>query len=86
MKPETSETKQEAGQSQPIDDALQVRIRIIMMKRRFRFLDQRYLSKKLKRSEMAISYALSGKRNQLLARIVTHLDYLERKEIEKKAA
>ena len=71
-----------------MDDGLQVRIRIIMMKRLpgFRFLDQQYLAKKLRRSETAISLALAGKRSQLLARIIRHLDWLERKDMEKKAA
>jgi hypothetical protein len=86
MKQETSENNQKQAESQPLDAALQARIRIIMMKRRFRYLDQRYLAKKLKRSEMAISYALNGKRNQLLARITKHLDWLERKDAEKLAA
>jgi len=84
----TSDNTSKGPESQPVDDGLQVRIRIIMMKRlpSFRFLDQQYLAKKLRRSETAISLALAGKRSQLLARIVKHLDYLERKEIEKKAA
>ncbi len=78
MLPETSENTEKQAESQPIEVALQTRIRIIMMKRQFRFLDQRYLAKKLKRSEMAISYALNGRRKQLLARIIKHLDWLEK--------
>jgi len=88
MDTKTSENSSKAGESQPVDDGLQVRIRIIMMKRLpgFRFLDQQYLAKKLRRSETAISLALAGKRSQLLARIIRHLDWLERKDMEKKAA
>jgi hypothetical protein len=79
MKQKTSENTEKPAESQPLDEALQVRVRIIMMKRRFPFLDQQYLAKKLKRSEVAVSFALNGKSKKLLARIITHLDYLDRK-------
>ena len=79
MNEKTNEASQKAVENQPLDMALQTRIRIIMMKRRFSFLDNQYLARKLRRSETAISFALNGRRKQLLARIITHLDYLDRK-------
>jgi hypothetical protein len=75
MKPDMSESNEKGAEKQALD----TRIRIITLKRRFPFLDQRYLARKLKRSDVAISYALSGKGKKLLARIIVHLDYLERK-------
>lgn len=43
-------------------------------------ITQCYLAKKLNRTKSSISYALSGKRKNLLERIIRHLDYLEAKK------
>lgn len=41
-------------------------------------ISNRYLCRRLRRSEPIISLGLSGKRKTVLRRIVRHLDYLER--------
>ncbi len=58
-----------------------VRGRIELMKAQHPCLKNwnKYLAKALNRSRSAISHAINGRRNELLQRIVTHLDYLESK-------
>ena len=80
-----NESNAKRAENQAVDPEA-IRRRIHLMKLDFPFLDQTYLAKKLNRSSAAITFALSGRRNTLLARVVRHLDYLEARRAKKLAA
>lgn len=68
-------------------DPLAIRLQMVRMKQTdFAFLNNRYLGKKLNRTDSAISYAFDGKIPGLLARIERHLLWLEARRAKKLAA
>lgn len=71
-----------------VPSAAEVKLRLYKMQLSgdFDFLEQQYLAKKLNRSNGAISRALNGEIPTLLARIVRHLDFLDRRRAKKLAA
>jgi hypothetical protein len=73
------EAEQEKTDKEVID-CISVKRRIHLMQLDFPFLEQKYLARKLRRSNTAISFALSGKRPNLLSRINRHLNYLQNKK------
>lgn len=82
----TNLTQNEAENQGPKAADIRLRILAMQLSGDYPALEQQYLAKKLKRTRGAISRALSGEIPSLLARIVRHLDFLERRKAKGIAA
>ena len=78
-------TENKAENQGPTPAEVRLRILAMQLSGDYPMLEHRYLAKKLNRTGGAITHALDGDSPKLLARIVRHLDWLQRTR-EKKAA
>ena len=83
----TSQNKEAKGEKQ-VPTGAETRLRIYGMQLcgEYPTLEQKYLAKKLNRSEPAIVFALDGKSPKLLRRINKHLDWLIAQKAKKKSS